>query len=276
MAGNGYNATLVRRIDVNPALMILRVVPDAGVAPFRAGQYAVLGLARGEKRVPDAERENGSGSDARGLVRRTYSMSSGSRQGEFYEFYVTLVRSGELTPRLFALQEGSRLWVGPKAAGLFTLDRVPPGQDLLLLATGTGLAPYMSMIRTEPAAGSNRRFIIAHGARLQADLGYRAELETLARRRSNVAYVPTVTRGGDDPAWRGHTGRLQDLLARRILDDIVGRSILPPGFDVFLCGNPGMIEAVGALMTERGFVRDTPRAPGNLHMEEYWRQDHVR
>lgn len=276
MAGFEYNATLLRRMDVNPGLMILRVVPDAGVAVFRPGQYAVLGLRREEKRVPEAGPDNGPGSEDPALIRRTYSMSSGSREGEFYEFYITLIRSGQMTPRLFALREGSRLWVGPKTAGLFTLDRVPPGRDLLLLATGTGLAPYMSMIRTELAAGLKRRFLIAHGARVQADLGYRAELEELASCRPEVAYLPAVTRGGNDPSWRGHTGRLQDLLERGVLDEVAGGRILPHRFHVFLCGNPGMIETVGAVMAKRGFVRDTPRAPGTLHAESYWRHGHVR
>lgn len=142
---------------------------------------------------------------------------------------------------------------------MFTLDKVPPEQDLLLIATGTGLAPYMSMIRTELVGGLERRFIVAHGARLSSDLGYRGELEGLARQWPNVVYVPAITRPCKDPAWCGQTGRLQDVLQRGAIDEVAGERILPQRFDIFLCGNPGMIETVGALMAERGFVKGTVR-----------------
>jgi ferredoxin--NADP+ reductase len=228
-------------------------------------------LTKGAERVPEAAPEENADADPGKLIRRAYSISSASREGEFYEFYITLVHSGELTPRLFALQEGDRLWIGPKIVGMFTLDRVPEEQNLLLLATGTGLAPYMSMIRTELVAGIKRTFVVAHGARMSADLGYRGELEGLAREWPNVRYVPAITRPCKDPTWSGETGRLQELLQRGVLDGVAGERIAPERFDVFLCGNPGMIEAVAVLMRERGFVRGKGRDPGNMHVEEYWK-----
>ena len=154
---------------------------------------------------------------------------------------------------------------------MFTLDKVPPEQDLVLLATGTGLAPYMSVIRTELVAGLKRKFIVAHGARMSSDLGYRGELEGLSRQWPNVVYAAAITRPCKDPTWSGHTGRLQELFHRGVLDELAGERISPRRFDVFLCGHPGMIETVGALMAERGFVKGTARDPGNLHVEEYWK-----
>jgi ferredoxin--NADP+ reductase len=271
MAQNDYNATLTQRIDINPALAILRVVPDAGVPRFVPGQYAVLGLTKDEPRVPEAEPEDVAAADAGKLIRRAYSVSSSSRQGEFFEFYVMLVPSGELTPRLFALREGARLWTGPKVVGMFTLDKIAPEKSLLLVATGTGLAPYMSMIRTELTANISRRFILVHGARLSSDLGYRSELEALSRQWDHVAYLPAITRPCKDPTWTGHSGRLQQLVEQGALDDAAEEHIIPERFDVFLCGNPGMIESVGALMAKRGFVKGTKRDPGTLHIEEYWK-----
>ena len=82
------------------------------------------------------------------MIRRAYSIASSSVERRYVEFYLTLITSGQLTPRLFALRHGSRLFLGPKGSGVFTLDRVLPGKAVVLIATGTGLAPYVSMLRT--------------------------------------------------------------------------------------------------------------------------------
>ena len=128
------------------------------------------------------------------MIRRAYSISSSSIERRYIEFYITLIASGQLTPRLFALPYGGRLFLGPKASGLFTLDRVPPGKAVVLIATGTGLAPYLSMLRTLLIHDSTRPFVVLHGARYSWDLGYRGELESLARIRQNLVYLPSITR----------------------------------------------------------------------------------
>ena len=103
--------------------------------------------------------------DANRMIRRAYSIASSSLARNYLEFYVALVRSGELTPRLFSLRVGDPIWLGRKITGMFTLDQVPADQNVVLVATGTGLAPYMSMIRTELTTSCRRRFAIIHGAR---------------------------------------------------------------------------------------------------------------
>jgi ferredoxin--NADP+ reductase len=95
------------------------------------------------------------------LIRRAYSIASSSRADEFLEFYLTLVTSGELTPRLFHLQANDRVYVGPKAVGVFTLDRTPGDRHVLLVGTGTGLAPYVS---TPPGSQRRSAFIVLQAA----------------------------------------------------------------------------------------------------------------
>lgn len=128
------------------------------------------------------------------LIRRAYSIASSSKVREYVELYVTFVRSGELTPRLWMLHPGDRLWLGPKATGHFTMDPVPPGKNVVLVGTGTGLAPYMSMIRDHHRCNRGRRFVVVHGARYVQELGYRSELEALDRGCSTLVYLPTVSR----------------------------------------------------------------------------------
>ncbi len=252
------NATVSQRIEIAPGLMILRIVPDQLPFTFQAGQYTVLGL-RGAAGDPDK------------LIRRAYSIASSSRADEFLEFYLALVPSGELTPRLFELKAGDRLFLGPKPTGMFTLARVPRDKHVILVATGTGLAPYMSMLRSEIECGGAQKVVVLHGARYSWDLAYRPELLALARDCANISYVPVVSRGEDDPTWSGSTGYLQDVLFSGEVERVSGVPVSPDHAHVFLCGNPGMIEAAKArLVGERGYVPDHRKEIGTLHLEEYW------
>ena len=268
-----YNATVAQRTEIAPGLIILRVVPDQLPFPFKAGQYVVLGLKVTEPRVSSTDDDpEGAGTVGAkgGLIRRAYSIASSSRGDEFLEFYLTLVRSGELSPRLFHLEIGDRLRVGVKAVGMFTLEKTPRDRHVLLAATGTGLAPYMSMLRTDLACGGWRRFVILHGARYSWDLGYRNELVALRRLCSNLTYIPVISRPGEDATWRGRSGYLQDVLISSAVRAESGLYLTPETFHVYLCGNPAMIEMATARLIERGFVKDTPGEIGTIHAEEYW------
>jgi ferredoxin/flavodoxin---NADP+ reductase len=301
-----YNATVSSRVEVAPGLVIMRVVPDKLPFEHKAGQYVVLGMKASEPRVGESEPEapsvvvgaaDGSsgadGADIAGtaesraaveaqaaaaakaaadpdrMIRRAYSIASESRSDEFIEFYLTLVMSGELTPRLFNLKVKDRVYIGPKAVGVFTLDKAP-GKHILMIGTGTGLAPYMSMLRSELVCGGERKFVVVHGARYSWDLGYRTELTGLARHCNNFKYIPVITRPADDVTWRGRSGYLQNLVASGAIEEETGLPLTPENFDIFMCGNPGMIESIIGWAEERGFTRDKGHDIGTLHTEEYW------
>jgi len=263
------NAVVTHRTDLAPGLMIMRVEPVGWeLPPFSAGQFAVLGLPATAPRSATAE-EDGAGKDA--FPRRAYSIASSSREREFLEFYIVEVPSGALTPRLFALDVGDRLWVGPKLTGLFTLDQVPPGRNLAFIATGTGLAPYMSMLRTHLDTGGIHRCSVVHGARHSVDLGYREELFHLQRDHANFSYLPVITRPALEPTpWPGATGHLQDFWATRPLRKAWGFEPTPADTDFFLCGNPSMVEAMQKILEGEGFTEHTKKTPGQVHFEKYW------
>ena len=203
------------------------------------------------------------------MIRRAYSIASESRADEYLEFYLTVVMSGELTPRLFNLKIRDRLYVGPKAVGVFTLDKAP-GKHILMIGTGTGLAPYMSMLRSELECNGPRQFVMVHGARYSWDLGYRTELTGLARHCGNFHYMPVITRPQEDVTWRGRSGYLQNVIASGAIEEETGLALTPENFDIFLCGNPGMIETVigwaeaAASSATRATTsaRSTPRSTG--------------
>ena len=265
------NAVVQQRIEVAPGLMVIRVVPDGWQLPeFTPGQFAVLGLPPEAPRCdiadPDEE-EHKPGV----LIRRAYSVASSSVAREYLELYVTLVCSGALTPRLFALQPGDRLWLGPKITGRFTLEEAPDDADLVLVATGTGLAPYMSMLRTMLPQGGERRIAVFLGARHSWDLGYQSELVTLASLNPSFTYLSIISRPAEEPVpWAGPAGYVQDLWRGDHLERIWGVRPTPKSSRVFLCGNPAMIEDMVTILAEEGFREHSRREPGHVFVERFW------
>jgi ferredoxin--NADP+ reductase len=265
------NAIVALRTELSPWLIILRVVPDGWTLPdFEPGQFAVLGLPGMTPRAARAEAEETS-PDPNKLIRRAYSIASSSLTREYMEFYVALVTSGALTPRLFALNIGDRVWLSQKVTGMFTFDQVPPNQNVVMIATGTGLAPYMSMLTTHFICGSPRRFAVLHGARHSWDLGYRSELMTLGRLCPNLVYRPIISRPANEPApWPGATGYVQDLWKNRAIEAAWGFRPTPENTHTFLCGSPAMIDEMVALLGAEGYCEHTKKTPGQIHVERYW------
>jgi ferredoxin--NADP+ reductase len=265
------NAVIQQRIEVAPGLMVIRVVPDGWELPeFTPGQFAVLGLPPEAPRcdVADADEEEHKPGK---LIRRAYSIASSSVAREYLELYITLVRSGALTPRLFALKTGDRLYLGPKITGRFTLDEVPDDNDLVLVATGTGLAPYMSMVRTLLPEGGERRIAVLLGARHSWDLGYQSELLTLDRQSPMFTYLPIISRPAEEPVpWGGPAGYVQDLWRGDGIEQVWGQRPTPDTSRIFLCGNPAMIEDMAEILAEEGFREHSRKEPGHVFVERYW------
>ncbi len=271
MVPRELNAVLAHRIELAPGLAIFRIAPAGWPLPeFRPGQFAVLGLPGRAPRTPLSDPEEPPADPDR-IILRAYSIASSSLAREHIEVFANLVRSGELTPRLFALAPGGRLWLGPKFTGLFTLREVPRDKHVVLVATGTGLAPYMSMLRTELECGGPRLFAVLHGARHSWDLGYSAELFTMQRLCPNLAYLPAVSRPEAEPApWGGARGRVQELWRGGALERAWGFRPTPLDTHVFLCGNPAMIESMLDILRAEGFAVHDSRTPGQIHVERWW------
>lgn len=264
------NALVVQRVDFAPDLMTFRIAPDGWELPeFTPGQYALVGLPAQAPRSGMALPEEFP-SDPGSWILRAYSVASGSVEREYIELYVAQVRSGALSPRLFALQVGDRVHLSPKFKGMFTLDQVPPEAHLVMVGTGTGLAPYMSMIRTHLEADHTRRVLVLHGARNSWDLGYRTELFYLQRFAPNFTYVPVIDGPQDEVVpWTGHVGFAQDLWRAGLVTQSWGFAPTPENCHVFLCGNPLMIKAMTEILGDEGFTVHRKRMPGQVHVEEF-------
>jgi ferredoxin/flavodoxin---NADP+ reductase len=248
------NAVLIARLDLNERLWIARILPDDPLPPFEPGQFVQLGL-------PD---------EAGRVDARAYSIASTAHVPKDLEFLLERVEGGRLTPRLHHLAPGGRLWLSPTPLGTFTLDRISPDRDLAFVATGTGLAPFVSMLRTFLGTARWRRCVLIHGARTTSDLAWRNELEAAQHEHPTLLYLPTLTREPEDSSWTGERGRVQHLLEPDTWRTHVGAELTPDHWTLLLCGNPDMIRDVRATLETRGFTLDTRRHPGTIRTERYW------
>jgi ferredoxin--NADP+ reductase len=272
MAAKEPNAIVTQRIEITPELIKMRVVPQGWELPeFTPGQFATLGLPGTTVRFGTELPEERAPKNPEKLILRAYSIASSSVAKEFVEFYIGLVHTGSLSPRLLGLRPGDKLWMSEKFKGMFTLSELPEGFNAVLIATGTGVAPYMSMIRTEIAGGLKRRFAVFHGAYHSSDLGYHSELQTLDTVSEQFTYLPTLSHPHEEQVpWNGHTGFVQKLWTDGVLDKAWGFHPTSDNTHVFLCGHPLMIEEMTEILVNEGLVKHSKREPGQIHAEQYF------
>lgn len=229
-----YNATLVRRVDLTDDLAYFTVRLDGAPVPFEPGQYMTTGVLADGK-----------------MLQRPYSVASApDAAGDGYEFFIRHVPVIRFTTALWRLPVGHRMRViGPK--GKFVLE---PEDDRthLYVSTGTGIAPFVAMLRQGMLEGRPRRTVMLNGVSYADELGYRPELEAWqADPAWRVAYVPTISRPADprNAGWTGHVGRAEQVVAQVCRE----QNLRPEKTVVYICGNPEMILNVERVLMDHGF-----------------------
>ena len=256
-----YNAEVVAKSYVTDSLFFIKIKPDSGMIDFVPGQYIALGLTGDASRCDSLPAEEVA-QEAGKLIRRSYSIGSAPGAEDGYEFYIALLPQGVLTARLAALEPGSRVFIGKKPIGKFTLADVPEGHPLVLVATGTGIAPYVSMLREGAVLKTAPQVTLLHGVRYASDFGYGEELQAMAAAHDNFTFKQIVSR--ESEGWEGARGYVQDF----IVDGTV--PVAPDTHHLMLCGNPNMIEDLEKLLVDKGFIIHSRKTPGNVHVEKYW------
>ncbi|MGE5357213.1 MAG: ferredoxin--NADP reductase [Deltaproteobacteria bacterium] len=268
MSENLLNSLVTSVIQVSPSMRIIRIKPDEWNFPqFKAGQFVVLGLYGSAERAPESTEEF-SQSEPEKLIKRAYSIASSSTD-EYIEFYISLVRSGSLTPRLFNLEIGERVYMSQKPTGMFTLEQVDENQNVVLIATGTGVAPYMSMLRTD-ALHRKGNIVVVQGASNSWDLGYFSELKLLDSMFPKFTYYPTITEPDKEPAgWSGDTRFIESIWKDEEFHKKIKFEPKPENTHIFLCGNPKMIHSMKETLYGNNYKDHTKKEPGQIHAEEF-------
>jgi ferredoxin--NADP+ reductase len=217
---------------------------------FKAGQYTRLGL------------------DIEGaLVARPYSFVN-SPTDPLLEFYFNSVPDGPLSNRLLGLNPGDSLQVSSTPAGFLVLDEIPASRDLWLLATGTAIGPFLSILATAEPWQRFERIVLVYGVRYQADLHYRAMLDQFAREHpEQFIWLASVSR---DPQAGDISGRIPAAITEGILEQRAGLTLSAEHSQVMICGNPELVKESFELLTERGLAKNLRRKPGQITVERYW------
>jgi ferredoxin--NADP+ reductase len=189
------------------------------------------------------------------------------------EFYGITVPEGPLSPRLGELKAGERLLVATNPAGFLVLSEIPEAESLWLISTGTGIAPFLSMLRTEAPWKRFRDVILVHAVRHADELVYQDLLKKIkAEKGQQFRYVSFVSR---QTAPGSLTGRIPQAIRDGRLEQAAGVALTPKdshatGSHVMLCGNPDMLRDAAAALAERGMRKHRRRAPGHVSVESFW------
>ena len=243
------------RKNLTPDLAIFRMQPSDGrsVPDFKAGQFVALGLK------PDGNHS---------ITHRPFSLSSPPEEKRYFEFYIKSASEyvmSKFSDTLFKMFEGDLLyWRNP--AGSFTIedkkvDGTPDTRRLVLVASGTGLAPFISYILHLRNIKSKREIVLLHGAKYGQELGYYDLLKSISASDLNFKYLNSVSRPDHKLSrdWSGNVGRVETLLVdkdicKSQLEKAVGEKVTPENSFFHICGYPGTINAVISILSPLGFV----------------------
>jgi len=240
--------TVVRQKRWTQTLFSLQV--EADVAAFEAGQFAKLALAvEGE------------------MVARPYSFVNAPKERP-YEFYYVTLPDGPLTQRLSKLEAGHAIHLAPRPAGFLVLSEIPDGENLWLISTGTGVGPFLSILKSEAPWQRFRRVVLVHAVRYAEELTYRDSISHLLDERGEqMRMVSFVSRESKPGALHG---RIPLAIEEGRLEAAAGVALSADTSQVMICGNPEMVTDTSAALARRGMKKHRRREPGHITVENYW------
>ena len=241
-------AKVRQRIDWNSHLHSLQL--ESAPIGFVAGQYTRLGLEI------DGQ-----------VIGRPYSFVNPPDEPSL-EFYFNAIPNGPLSNALAGLQPGDSLLVSPQPIGFLVLDEVPDSKALWMLATGTAIGPFLSILATAQLWQRFEQVVLAYAVRQLSDLAYSERLDRFVEQHPDrFAWQPFVSREAVDGAM---DGRITTALEDGSLEARFGLELNPAQTQLMLCGNPQMVQDVMALLEPKGFSKNLRRKPGQITVERYW------
>jgi ferredoxin--NADP+ reductase len=229
---------------------LFSVMVEAEIAAFEAGQFAKLALAVGGE-----------------MVARPYSFVNAPKERP-HEFYYVTLPEGPLTQRLCGLKPGDAIYLAPRPSGFLVLSEVPDGAELWLVSTGTGIGPFLSILKTEALWQRFRQVVLVHAVRRADELTYREPIERLLGAHSpQMRAVSFVSRENKAGALQG---RIPAAIEDGRLESAAGVALSAKSSHVMLCGNPAMVTDTTEVLMRRGMRKHRRREPGHITVENYW------
>jgi len=223
---------------------------DSDLEPFEAGQFVKIGLEINGK-----------------AVGRPYSLVNPPGSSPL-EFYYINVPNGVLTSHLVGLKTGDTILIEPRVHGFLILDEIPLSKHLWMMATGTGVGPFLSILSTDKPWQRYERVILVYAVRTITELSYQDKImQFLANHTNQFIFIPFLSREVSDFAM---TGRIPQAIIDGRLEERAGITISSEDSQVMLCGNPQMVEDTTKTLINRGLIKNRRVLPGQISMENYW------
>jgi ferredoxin/flavodoxin---NADP+ reductase len=239
---------IVENIHWSENLFTLKI--DADVDDFSAGQFTSLALDI------DGER-----------VARPYSYLSAPQQRPL-EFFFYTATDGVLSNALVRLEEGDSVWVKQQSNGFFVLDEIPECNDLWMLGTGTGIAPFFSILNSDEPWQRFEKIVLVHAVRTLVDLQYQETVQTLREKYGNRFHFQAFV--SREIVEDTINGRVPITIEDGSLETKVGLKLDTEKSHIMLCGNPDMVKDSVEILKTRGFTKNRRRTPGHITVENYW------
>jgi ferredoxin--NADP+ reductase len=244
---NWLEGKVVENRRVNEYLTSLIIEVD--LHGYEPGQFVRIGLQDGDE-----------------VVARPYSLVN-TPQEKHLEVYFNIVEEGPLSPRLFALEAGDEILVSDYPSGFLTVSEVPPAKQLWMIATGTGIGPFLSILKSDAVWEKFEQLVLCYSVSYAEELAYQGVIRQIDEGRGErFRYLPIVTRESFDG---GLGRRITSLLTDGSLERCAGFAINADDSHVMMCGSSGMIADVSAALVERGMKKHRRRTPGHFTTEKY-------
>jgi ferredoxin--NADP+ reductase len=223
---------------------------ESDIESFEAGQFVKIALEiKGE------------------VIGRPYSLVN-PPDSRPLEFYYIEVPNGSLTSHLAKLRSGDEILVAPRAHGFMILDEVPQAKHLWLMATGTGVGPFLSILATDKPWQSFEQVVLVYAVRTLPDLSYQERIsQILAKHPGRFTFIPFLSREPSDFAL---PGRIPQAIIDGRLEAHAGIKINTENSQFMLCGNPQMVKDTTSALIERGLKKHHRFDPGQITAENYW------
>lgn len=223
---------------------------EAEIDPFIAGQYGRLGLEI------DGQ-----------IVGRPYSFVNAPHE-RLLEFYSIKVSEGPLSPKLADLETGDSIYIDKRVNGFFTLNEVPDGRDMWMLATGTALGPFISILNSKEVWDRFENIVLVHAVRFENELTYQDTVTNLKEAfQDRFQMIPFVSREESEFAL---SGRIPAAITNGMLEDKANLLFTAENSQVMMCGNPDMLVDTREALKKKGLKKNLRRSPGQITTESYW------
>ena len=230
---------------------LFSIILHAPISSFTAGQFAKLSFKNKEN------------------IQRAYSYVNAPNNPNL-EFYIVLIPNGKMTNSLYNLMPNDELLITQEASGFFTLDEIPNCKNLWMLATGTGIGPYLSILQDQGNIFKKfKNVILVHAVRYANELNYTSLINQLEKKYYGKFYFQTIV--SREIKKNSLTGRIPELLKNKNIEEKIGLKLNANSSHVMLCGNPNMIKETQKLLSDtRNMHKNLRRKPGHITSENYW------